>query len=146
MAEAAARGAAAERDVHVRVVSAARAKAEDVLQADGYLFLTPENLASMAGVMKDFFDRTYYAVLERINGRPYAALVCAGSDGSNATRQIERICTGWRLKPVSEPLIVYTHAQTPEAILAPKTIPAEDLRRCEEIGGALAAGLALGVF
>ena len=44
-------------------------QAEDLLQADGYIFVTPENLASMAGVMKDFFDRTYYAVLERITGR-----------------------------------------------------------------------------
>ena len=50
--------------------------------------------------MKDFFDRTYYAALDRIAGRPYATMVCAGSDGENAVRQIERICTGWRLKPV----------------------------------------------
>jgi multimeric flavodoxin WrbA len=146
MAEAAARGAAAERDVLVRVMHAAQARAGDVREADGYLFVTPENLASMSGLMKDFFDRTYYAVLERVNGRPYAGLVCAGSDGSNATRQLERICTGWRLKPVCEPLIVCTHAQTPEAILAPKTISPEDLRRCEEAGAAIAAGLALGIF
>jgi hypothetical protein len=31
--------------------------------------------------MKDFFDRSYYAVLDRINGRPYATMICAGSDG-----------------------------------------------------------------
>ncbi len=72
---------------------------------------------------------------------------CArAATGSNAVRQVERICTGWRLKPVCEPLIVCTHAQTPEAILAPKTIGADDLRRCEETGAALAAGLALGIF
>lgn len=146
MAEAAMHGASTEREVRVRLLHAAAAQAEDVLQADGYLFVAPENLAALAGIMKDFFDRTYYAVLERINGRPYATLVCAGSDGSNAVRQIERICTGWRLKSVSEPLIVCTHAQTPETILAPKTIPPEDLRRCEEIGQALAAGVALGIF
>lgn len=146
MAEAAARGAAAEEGIRVRLVNAVQARSEDLLEADGYLFVTPENLAAMSGLMKDFFDRTYYAVLERIAGRPYAALVCAGSDGSNATRQIERICTGWRLKPICEPLIVCTHAQTPEAILAPKTIPAADLRRCEDIGAAITAGLALGVF
>jgi hypothetical protein len=72
--------------------------------------------------------------------------VCAGSDGTNAVRQIERICTGWRLKAVSEPLIVCTHAQTPERILAPKTIAPRELQKCEDIGAAIAAGLALGIF
>ena len=100
----------------------------------------------MSGVMKDFFDRTFYAVLDRIIGRPYATLICAGSDGGNAARQIARICTGWRLKAVSAPLIVCTHAQTPEKILAPKIIPQQDLDRCAEVGAALAAGLALGMF
>jgi multimeric flavodoxin WrbA len=146
MAEAFGRGAAHEPDVNVRVLRAADAGADDVLQADGYAFVTPENLAAMSGMMKDFFDRTYYAALESIAGRPYAALVCAGSDGAGAVRQVERICTGWRLKPVCAALIVCTHAQTPEAILAPKTIPAEDLHRCGEVGAALAAGLSLGVF
>ena len=122
------------------------ARADDVLQADGYLFATPENLAAVAGLMKDFFDRTYYAALDRIGGRPYALLVCAGSDGTNAVRQVERIATGWRLTRVAPSTIVCTHAQTPEAILAPKHIGAEDLARCREIGAALAAGLALGVF
>jgi multimeric flavodoxin WrbA len=145
MAEAAQRGAQAE-NVEVRLMAARDAGAEDMLHADGYIFVTPENLAALAGVMKDFFDRTYYPVLDRINARPYATLVCAGSDGHNAVRQIARICTGWRLKSVSEPLIVCTHAQTPETILAPKTIAAEDLCRCEEVGATLAAGLALGIF
>ncbi|HUP96014.1 MAG TPA: NAD(P)H-dependent oxidoreductase [Burkholderiales bacterium] len=146
MAEAALRGAASETDVRVRMVPASEASAEDVLQADGYVFVTPENLASMSGVMKHFFDRTYYPVLDRIAGRPYATMVCAGSDGTNAVRQIDRICTGWRLKTVCEPIIVCTHAQTPEAILAPKTIAESELRRCEETGAAIAAGLALGIF
>ncbi len=57
-----------------------------------------------------------------------------------------RRATGWRLKEVAEPLIVCTHAQTPEAILAPKQITAEDLEHCRALGEALAAGLALGVF
>lgn len=146
MAYAAARGAANERGIDVRVLHAGEADANDVLAADGYVFATPENLAAISGVMKDFFDRTYYGALDRIAGRPYATLVCAGSDGYNAVRQIERICTGWRLKPACEPLVVCTHAQTPEAILAPKIIAADELQRCEEIGTAMAAGLALGIF
>jgi flavodoxin len=146
MAKAAAAGAAGESEVTVRLLIAANAEPDDVLAADGYIFATPENLAAMAGRMKDFFDRTYYPAFDRINGRPYATLICAGSDGENAARQIARIATGWRLRPVADPLIVRTHAQTPEAILAPKTIGPADLTACQEIGAALANGMAAGIF
>ncbi|MDP1532932.1 MAG: NAD(P)H-dependent oxidoreductase [Rubrivivax sp.] len=146
MAQAARDGAAAEAALQVRLLHAAQAQPEDVLAADGYLFATPENLASMAGLMKDFFDRCYYPALERVNGRPYAALVCAGSDGQGAVRQIDRIAAGWRLRPAAPALIVCTQAQTPAAILAPKQIGAAELQRCAELGAALAAGLAMGIF
>lgn len=146
MVEAARDGAQDGGEVVVRLLHATAAGPQDLLDADGYLFATPENLAAISGLMKDFFDRSYYGVLDRIQGRPYASLVCAGSDGSNAARQMARIATGWRLKAVAEPLIVCTHAQTPEAILAPKQIAADDLAACRALGEALATGLALGVF
>ncbi len=146
LAQAAVRGASSEPAVRVRLQAAHETGPADVLGADGYIFATPENPAAIAGRMKDFFDRTYYPALDRINGRPYALLVCAGSDGSNTVRQIERIATGWRLRAVAEPLIVCTHAQTPEAIMAPKVIAPADLARCEERGAALAAGMAMGIF
>jgi len=146
MAQAAARAADAEPGVEVLLRHAVQAQPDDLLAADGYLFVTPENLATMAGLLKDFFDRVYYAALDRINGRPYAALICAGSDGSGAARQIARIANGLRLREIAPPLIVITHAQTPEAIVAPKTISASELDRCAEVGAALAAGLAAGVF
>ena len=146
MARAAAEAARAEDGVDVRMQHAPQTHPEDVLAADGYLFVAPENLASMAGLMKDFFDRIYYAALDRINGRPYAVLICAGSDGTGAARQVERIATGLRLKRIAPALIVITHAQAPEDILAPKKISAEDLARCAEVGAGLAAGLAAGVF
>lgn len=146
MAGAAAAGAATAPGVAVELVTATQAMPERVLAADGYLFACPENLAAMAGLMKDFFDRCYYPALERLNGRPYATLICAGSDGSNAARQIERIATGWRLHEIAPALIVCTHAQTPERILAPKQIGAADLERCRELGATLATGLELGIF
>jgi NAD(P)H-dependent FMN reductase len=146
MAEAAAGAAASEPDLQVRLLAAAETNPEDVLQADAYIFAGPENLAALSGPMKDFFDRTYYPVLDRINGRPYGVLICAGSDGTNAARQIARIATGWRLRATADPVIVCTHAQTPESILTPKVIGAADLARCAELGAALAAGLSLGIF
>ena len=146
MAQAAAKGAGSEPDVALNLIHAAEGGPDELLQADGYIFATPENLAMMSGIMKDFFDRTYYPVLDRIVGRPYATLICAGSDGENAARQIERIATGWRLKKIADPVIVCTYAQTPAEILAPKEIGAHDLERCEEIGATLAAGLTLGLY
>jgi NAD(P)H-dependent FMN reductase len=146
MAQAAAAGGSREATVQVRLLAAPAAGADDVLESSGYLFACPENLAAMSGMMKDFFDRAYYPVLEKIVGRPYATLICAGSDGSNAVRQIDRIATGWRLKRIADPLIICTHSQTPETILKPKRIDPADLARCEELGATLAAGLDLGIY
>jgi multimeric flavodoxin WrbA len=146
MAHAAAQGARGEAGVRVSLLRAAEAQGEDVLSADGFIFATPENLAGMAGMMKDFFDRTYYAALDRVNGRAFLTLVCAGSDGHNAARQIDRIASGWRLKRIADPYIVCTNAQTPEHILKPKHIDTEALRRCEELGKTMAGGLSMGIF
>ena len=144
MAEAAALAAGAE--IQTELLSAADAGPADLLQAKGYIFCAPENLAAIAGVMKDFFDRCYYPVLGKIVGRPYAQMVCAGSDGENAVRQTARIAQGWRLREVQPPLIVCTHAQTPEEILGPKVIPQAQLSLCRDIGLAMGAGLSMGVF
>ena len=146
MAEAVFCGAQAEDGVQARLLHASTAGPAEVLAADGYVFACPENLAAISGLMKDFFDRCYYPVLDQINGRPYACLVCAGSDGSNAARQMERIATGWRLKAVAQTFIVCTQAQTPEAILAPKQISQAELLHCQALGQALACGLAQGIF
>lgn len=146
MAHAALQGAAQDAGINPRLCHAAQAQPNDVLAADGVIFACPENLAAMSGVMKAFFDRAYYPLLGRIEGRPYALMVCAGSDGRNAAGQIARILTGWRMKPVADPLIICTHAQTPEAILAPKHLSADDIARCQALGATLAAGLSLGIF
>jgi multimeric flavodoxin WrbA len=146
MAEAAEDAARVGGEAEVRRLEATEAGPDDLLDADGYLFVCPENLAAISGEMKAFFDRAYYPVLGRLEGRPYALMVCAGSDGENAVRQMARIATGWRLKAVADPIIVCTHAQTPEDILAPKTIAPEDLARCRELGAGLAAGLGLGIY
>ena len=137
---------AARSETETVLMRAEDASAEDIKSADGYIFAAPENLAALSGAMKEFFDRAYYPVLGKVEGRPYAQLICAGSDGENAARQLARIATGWRLKAVQPPLIVCTHSQTEAEILAPKTLSPDDLAKCSEIGAALAAGLSLGVF
>lgn len=134
------------QEVTTILKAAEEAGPADLLRADGYIFCAPENLAAIAGMMKDFYDRSYYPVLGRIEGRPYAQMVCAGSDGENAARQTARIAQGWRLKEVQPPLIICTCAQKPEEILAAKSIPEEQLVLCRDLGAAMGAGLSMGVF
>ncbi|RAN34526.1 flavodoxin family protein [Hyphomonas pacifica] len=144
MAEAALQAAQAETDAELK--RAEDTQPEDLLAAEGYLFAAPENLAALSGEMKEFFDRCYYPVLGKLEGRPYGLMICAGSDGKNALKQAARIATGWRLKQVQPPFIICTHAQTEEDILAEKTIPEDALETCRELGAALGAGLEMGVF
>lgn len=132
--------------VQVNALRAAVAGAGDVLAADAVVFATPETLASMSGAMKDFFDRSYYPLLGRCEGKPYALLVCAGSDGHPTIAQLRRVALGLRLKEVAEPVLVCTQAQTAETIVAIKQVPAPALARGRELGALLAAGLELGVF
>ncbi|WP_285710300.1 flavodoxin family protein [Erythrobacter oryzae] len=128
------------------LVGAGEAEPAMLLAADGYIFVCPENLGSMSGLMKEAFDRAYYPLLGQVEGRAYATLIAAGSDGEGAQRQIDRIATGWRLKRVAPPVIVNLAAQTPEAIAAPKTVPHAALVQARETGAALAEGLRLGLF
>lgn len=111
-----------------------------------YAFVAPENLASLSGAMKEFFDRTYYPVLDRVAGRGYVLVVAAGTDGTGVVRQVERIATGWRLRAVAEPMIVHTGADTPETILAPKRITPRQRAAARDLGAAIGAGLMMGLW
>lgn len=142
MAQAASEGAGQA----ALLLSADEVMPDHILGCGAYLFVCPENLAAMSGLMKEMFDRCYYPVLGKIEGRAYATAIAAGSDGEGAQRQIDRIAKGWRLRRVAEPLIINFNAQTPEAILTEKRPDTEQLQRCRELGAGMAEGLALGVF
>ena len=88
----------------------------------------------MSGALKDFFDRTYYAVLEEKQGLPYALYVRAGHDGTGTCRAVETITTGLRWNAVREPLVCRGDWQD------------DFLDQCRELGTLMAAGLEAGVF
>jgi len=146
IAQAVAQGARKEPEIEVILRQAQHVQPEHLREASGYIFIAPEMLGSLSGMMKDFFDRTFYQVLDELNGRPYAALICAGSDGHGAVRQLEKIATGWRLKKVAESKVLLTKAQTKEQILQAKTLDQPTLDQCEELGAFFASALALAVF
>jgi multimeric flavodoxin WrbA len=134
MAGAVERGARSEENVRVVVKRCTEAGPEDVLAADGLILGTPENFGYMAGMMKDFLERIFYPCEGKVEGRPWALFVGAGQDGSGAVTSVERIVTGLRLKKIGEPIVVV------------KELKPEQLAACEELGAAMAAGLAMGAF
>jgi multimeric flavodoxin WrbA len=134
MAEAVERGARTEQGVCVVMKRCAEAGPEDVLGADGLILGTPENFGYMSGMMKDFLERIFYACEGKVEGRPWALFVGAGQDGSGAVTSVERIVTGLRMKKISEPIVVV------------KELKPEQLAACEELGAAMAAGVAMGAF
>jgi multimeric flavodoxin WrbA len=139
-----ARAAAAHENA--KLVRAADVSSDDLLAASAFLFVCPENLASMSGEMKEMFDRTYYDVLGRVEGRAYATIIAAGSDGMGAQMQIDRIATGWRLKRVAEPMVINFDAQSPEEIWKPKVLSPQTESECRDLGLSISEGIALGVF
>jgi multimeric flavodoxin WrbA len=134
LAEAAIRGARGIDEIETLVKLAREATAEDVLNCGGLLLGTPEKFGYMAGLMKDFLERIFYACEGKVEGLPYALFVSAGNDGTGAVTSVERIVTGLRLKKIHEPMV---------AKGAPN---AEALAQCEELGATMAAGIAYSMF
>jgi multimeric flavodoxin WrbA len=120
--------------VTVRCLHALEASAEDLRWAHGLLFGTPENFGTMSGLIKDFFDRTFYAVEGELAPLPYGLFVSAGNDGQGAVREIERIARGYPFTAVAAPVIV-------------RGPPTEaGLQAARKLGMTLAAGLSAGIF
>ena len=134
MAQAVLKGARSVEETQTTLQRAFDTTAEDLIAADGIIFGTPENFGYMSGALEDLFDRTYYKCENKVDAKPYALFVCAGNDGTGAVFNVERICTGLKLKKVFEPVIA-VKVNTPEL-----------LAKGEEMGATLAAGIAFGIF
>ena len=141
MAQAARDGASDVEDVDVVWKRAQDAGVNDLLACSALLVATSENFGSLSGMTKDFFERVFYPCEHRVEGKPYSVIVCAGTDGSGAMFQTDRIATGLSLRKVL-PGIVYRSGLTAQ----PQVIPAGILAACRELGATLAAGLAAGIY
>ena len=141
MAQAAFDGARSIDDVDTSLRRAADAGVADLVAADALIIASSENFGGMAGMVKDFLERTFYPCEGKLEGRPYAVIVCAGTDGTGAMRDIDRVATGWRLAKV-HPGLIHKSGVTAQAVI----IPDEVLGQCSEIGATLAAGIAAGIY
>jgi multimeric flavodoxin WrbA len=120
--------------VVLRVLAAPDAGADDVQWADALILATPANFGYMSGLVKDFFERTYHQCLDTTAGMPYALVVKGDTDVDGALASVRRITSGLRWKePVAAVAVVGAITET-------------DRAKTRELGAAVAAGLALGLY
>jgi len=134
MARAVADGAGMIENTEVVLKRAQDTNLDDLLRSDGLAVGTPENFGYMSGMVKDFFDRTFYPAQDQVFRKPYAVFISAGNDGTGALRAIERIAQGYKFKMVYEPVI------------SRGKVTEDDLIKCRELGSTLAAGCQAGIY
>jgi multimeric flavodoxin WrbA len=136
MAKAVARGVDSIKNARAKLKPVVETTLEDFIHCQGVAIGSPEYFGYMAGMIKDFFDRTYYQARGKrgVTQKPYVVFISAGNDGTGALRQIERICLGYPLKKVYEPII------------AVGELNEEILSKCEELGKTIAAGCEAGIY
>ncbi|OUU35425.1 MAG: flavodoxin [Cellvibrionales bacterium TMED49] len=127
-------GCKQQNSVEIISLPAQFAGLEDLLSCDGLIFGTPENFGTMSGMLKDFFDRTYYPAQPYKLNLPYGLFISAANDGTGAVRDINRILKGYPLRQVANPVIC-------KGILDDR-----GLTSCRDLGLSLAMGLDMGIF
>lgn len=138
LAAAAVAGVAeAAPEVVVRALDVVDATVDDVLAADAVLFCTPARFGALAGLTMDFLERIYpwfEEVPDVHPGLPWTAIAKGATDPSGAVRDLERILTGLRWKPVLPSLQVVGD------------LTDADLAGARELAATLAAGTDAGIW
>lgn len=94
------------KTVEIVTSSPLETKPEKLLMADAIILFTTENFGYMSGALKDLFDRSFYNILEKTQGLPYAICVRAGKDGTGTVRSVESITKGLNWRQIQPPLVL----------------------------------------
>jgi flavorubredoxin len=125
MAKAIAEGARAA-GANVALKNAVEANAADILNCDAVAIGTPNYFGYMAGMVKDFFDRIWATVREKMADKPYMVFGSYGGGGTVAIGTVEHICDGLKMKKICE------------ALSAQREPKEENLAACKELGKKMA--------
>lgn len=125
MAEAIKEGAASSGAM-VSLKKAADATADDLLECDTVLFGTANYFSYEAGMIKDFFDRTFFSLKGNVDNKPYATFGSYGGGGDKAILSLNKLCDNMGLKMATE------------SVSTTRDPSSEALEECKALGAKLA--------
>jgi len=110
----------------VSLKKAADTTSDDLIDCDAVAIGTPNYFSYMAGAVKDLFDRTFYAVRGKADGKPYVLFGSHGGGENKALDSIDRICNALQFRRAFD-----------DVLAAGKPLP-DVLEQCRELGKKLA--------
>jgi flavodoxin len=125
MAKAVAEGAKSA-GAAVVLKKATDANGDDMLSCDIVAIGTPNYFGYMSGLIKDYFDRVWAVIRDKVAEKPYATFGSKGGGGAQALESVERICDGMKMRKVVDGLV------------ATRQPSAESIDQCKELGNKLA--------
>ncbi|MFC2031792.1 flavodoxin family protein [Chloroflexota bacterium] len=106
----------------VSLKKAGETTADDILNCDTVILGTPCYFDYMAGMMKDFLDRVWYTIRDKMEGKNYALFTSSGTGEKHALERLDFLCNFLKLNKVADDIV---------AMRAPST---ETLEKCKETG------------
>ena len=129
LAKAIGEGVASVVGASAKVKRVDYANVDDLISCDAVAFGSPNYFGYMAGLMKDFFDRSWL-IRQKVASKPAVAFTCGGSSNNTALLSLEGMYSRFNLEKVSEGVVWGTRDQgTPSE---------QDLTVCKKIGVTLA--------
>jgi flavorubredoxin len=115
----------------VTLKKATDAGADDILACDVIVIGTPNYFGYMAGLVKDFFDRSWATIRDKVENKPYVVFGSKGGGGAQALESVERICDG--MKMVRAATSVIATRQPTDTILTDCTELGRKLAKLEKV-------------
>lgn len=110
----------------VSLKKALDANADDLVNCDAVIFGTANYFNYMAGAVKDFFDRTFFTLRGKVDGKPYATFGSYGGGKDAAINTLDKMCDGLGLKKAAE------------SVGAQREPSSEALEQCKALGAKMA--------
>jgi flavorubredoxin len=111
----------------VTLKKAVDAGIDDMLGCEVLVIGTPNYFSYMAGMVKDFFDRVWFTVRDKVGGKPYVVFGSYGGGGLPAIETVEKICEGLGMKKAADSLGIQ------------RDPTGDGIKACQELGRKIAA-------